>query len=581
MTQDNHWGIPVSFKSALPEFTRMHTNNLTRCLSVLVLVLGSAQFSFQVHSQTKPIKKDPGGTVSGRITLQGKGRGGIVVGLNKEQTGPQTGPVFKATSDADGRYRITDVPAGFYRVVPMAPDYVIPEVNVNTFGFRGKALHLAEGETVDGIDFSIARGSVITGKVTYSDGQPVIEERVMASLVRQMDERGPVYFQPSLFQTDDRGVYRIYGLLAGQYKVSVGQSPDAMTTGNRNRPAFERVFFPDATDTNEAKVIELGEGDEATNIDITVGRNLRGFMASGLIVDGETNQPVAGVRFGLQRYVGQQRTFVGTSAISDQRGEFRIENVLPGKYSVIIMPQPSNQVQADPVAFEIVDQDVGGLTVRTSKGASIAGVVIIEGTYDKTVLARLAQLRLQVFVRNERSVSGGSQQALLNQDGSFRLGGVPAGTANFFLSGQDYSQPKGFSLTRVEHDGVVQPRGLEVKAGEQVSGVRIIFTYATGVVRGQVNIANGPLPIGARVMVRLAKVGDNSSLRPQEADARGYFIIDGVPAGSYDLFVSTFLPGSRQRPPSAKQSVSVADGGVTEVVVVLDLNPKSDSAPNP
>lgn len=553
----------------------------TRCLIVIALVFGCALLRSPLISQTKSIKKTPTGAVAGRITLQGKGKGGIVIALNKEQAGPQTGPLLKTTSDADGNYRITEVPAGFYRVVTIAPDYVVPEVNLNTSGWRGKSLNLAEGETVNDVDFSLIRGAVITGKVAYSDGRPVIEERVLVTSVRQ-DPSAPFFSAGSSFQTDDRGVYRVYGLAAGQYKVSVGQPAEgSIGGGGRGRPALERVFYPDVHDANEAKVLDLSEGGEAANIDITVGRSLRGFTAVGLVLDGETNQPVPNVRFGLQRLVGQQRSFIGTGAVSDQRGEFRIENILPGKYSVSILPQPNLQVQADPVTFEVIDQDVSAITVKTSKGASVAGTVVVEGTADKAVLARVARFRLQVYVRIEGNLPGGYQQGSLNPDGSFRIAGLHAGTANFSLT-EDFTQPKGFSLARVERDGVAHPRGLEIKPGEQVSGVRIVFTYATGIVRGNVNIANGPLPAGARIMVRLARVGEPSQvLRPQEADSRGHFIIEGVPAGAYDLFVTTFLPSSRQQPPTTKQSVTVADGVVTEVTVTLDLNPKRDPVPNP
>lgn len=553
----------------------------TRCLIAVVLILGCAYFHSPVSSQTKAIKKSPTGTVSGRITLQGRGKGGIVVALNTERVGPQSGPLLKATSDADGNYRITDVPAGFYRVVPIAPDYVVPEINLSSFGSRGKSLNLAEGETVNDVDFSITRGAVITGKVTYSDGRPVIEERVSLAPVRQ--DAGVPFMTPGLgFQTDDRGVYRIFGLAAGQYKVSVGQPAEGSFGGiGRGRPVLERVFYPDVSDANDAKIVELSEGGEAANIDITVGRSLQGFTAAGVVVDGETNQPVPNLRFALQRVVGQQRGFVGTGAVSDQKGEFRIENILPGKYSVAIQPQPSIHLQADPVGFEVIDQDVTGITVRTSKGGSVAGAVVIEGTADKAVLARIARLRLQVYVRNEGNPSGGFQQGFLNPDGSFRLGGLQAGTASFSLSGEDYTQPKGFSFARIEQGGVAHPRGLEIKQGEQLTGVKVVFNYATGIVRGNVNIANGPLPIDARIMVRLAKVGEPSqSLRTQEADSRGHFVIEGVPAGSYNLFVSSFIPGSRQRPPSATQSVSVADGTATEVEVTLDLGPRRDPVPN-
>jgi len=553
----------------------------TRCLITIALILGWSQCVSSARSQNKSLKKTPTGVVSGRVTLQGKGKGGIVIALTREQVGPQTGLIQKGTSDADGNYQITGVPAGFYRVVPIAPDYVVPEINLSSFGSRGKSLNLAEGETVNDVDFSITRGAVITGRIAYADGRAVIEERVVVSPVRQ-DQNSPFFTPQYSFQTDDRGIYRVYGLAAGQYKVSVGQPANGSVFGSgRGWPVLERVFYPDVRDINEAKVVEVSEGGEAANVDITVGRNLRGFTAAGRVLDGETNQPLPNVRFGLQRLVGQQQSFIGTGAVSNERGEFRIENILPGKYSVSILPQPGLQVQGDPVNFEVIDQDVAAITVRTSKAASVVGTVVIEGTADKTVLARVARFRLQAYVRNVGNLPGGYQQSFLNPDGSFRIGGLIAGTANFSLT-EDFSQPKGFSLARVERDGIANPRGLEIKPGEQISGVKIVFTYATGIVRGSVNIANGPLPTGARIMVRLARIGETSQgLRPQEADSRGHFIIEGVPAGSYDLFVSSFIPNSRQRPPWAKQSVNVADGAATEVSVTLDLNPKRDPIPTP
>jgi len=66
--------------------------------------------------------------VSGRITIHGKGKGGVAVGLRPQQFGPQQGPIFKATSDPDGNYRIADVPAGNYLIGPIAPAFVAPDM---------------------------------------------------------------------------------------------------------------------------------------------------------------------------------------------------------------------------------------------------------------------------------------------------------------------------------------------------------------------------------------------------------------------------------------------------------------------
>ena len=564
--------------------------NPTRCLLVVFLLLGCTALHVAARAQSTAKKMAPTGSISGRVTLQGKGKAGIVVGLNAGPgggpSGPSATPGLTATTDADGNYRINEIPAGFYRVAPFAPEFVVMDVNLNPYGARGKGLLLAEGESVGDINFEMRRGAVITGKVTHADGRPVVEERVTAALQEAQERGGRPAQQSSPAFTDDRGIYRIYGLLPGKYTVSVGQADDAFyATVNRGRPAFEQVFYPDASDLSDAKIVDISEGGEAANIDITIGKRIQGYTVTGVVVDGETNLPLPNIRFSLQKIIGQDnRSYMTMGAASSQQGEFRMDNVPPGKYSILIAAQPNNQVHGDSVPFEVIDQDVTGLTLRTSRGgASMSGTVVVEGTSDKSVLARLGALRLQVFMRPEGNIGSGafaSQRYVINQDGSFRIGSMQSGTAIFSLASYDNVTPKGFSLSRVERDGLVQPRGLEVKRGEQVSGVRVVFTYATGAIRGSLNVENGPIPAGARVMAWITRPEDPSfRLSPREVDARGHFIIEGVPAGTYDLRVSIYILNSDQRAPSAHQAVTVADGATTEAILTLDLNPKR-AAPN-
>ncbi|MDQ2920861.1 MAG: carboxypeptidase regulatory-like domain-containing protein, partial [Acidobacteriota bacterium] len=549
---------------------------LTRNAIILALSLSCAEIcsaaNSQANQQNKTSKKATG-SVSGRITIKGKGKGGIVIGLRTGEYGPQMGPILKGVTDQEGNYRITDLPAGTYQVTPAAPAFVVADFG--SFGQRGKSVILADGENVEGIDFSMVRGGVITGKVTQTDGRPVIEERINV----EPDRQGLVNQSSS---TDDRGIYRVFGLPAGKYKISIGQSPDTFSGGTRpGRPTYERVFYPDVTNPDEAKVVELGEGTEATNIDITVGESLSGFSAAGVITDGETNQPLANLRFGLQRIIGERDSnFIGTSVVSDRLGAFRFENLAPGKYSVFIMPQQNSELRVDPVAFEVVDQNVTGIMVRTSRGASVSVTIVLEGSHDKTVQNKLAQLRLQVYVRSDVPGNWFAQMSSINPDGSFRVGGLQAGVAQFQLSAQDRGLVTGFVISRLERDGVVVPRGVEVKAGEQVSGMRIIVVYGSGIIRGTIKVENGPLPTGARLMIRLVKPEDPSfSLRPQDADARGRFIVEGVPAGTYDLYIHSYVPGVRSGQPFTKQSVTVTEGSVTEVEPVLDLEAKPSPRP--
>ncbi|HKO98880.1 MAG TPA: hypothetical protein VJU86_17905 [Pyrinomonadaceae bacterium] len=550
---------------------------LALCCGQLCPQLGQAA-SFITQQSSAP-RKSVGATVSGRITVQGKGKGGIVVGLRARDAGPQDGPGHKGVSDAEGNYQITDIPAGNYLVSPLSPAYVVSDFT--SFGGPGKSLLLTEGERVNDIDFSIVRGGVVTGRVTNADGTPAIEESVYLVPADQANDSARRFSGSAAAQTDDRGVYRMYGLRAGRFKVAVGMAEEGLSS-SRTRPTFQRVFYPDVTEFNEAKVVEITEGSESTNIDIVLGQTIKGFAASGIIVDGETTQPVPSLRVGLQKIIGtNQPPFIGTSSMSNARGEFRLENVTPGKYSLFVMPQANTDTLIQPIQIEVVDQDVKGLTLKTAKGAVISGVVVIEGTQDPRLYEKLRNQRLYAFVRNPDNVSsfGSSRVVPIDPDGSFRIGGLLPGTAMFNLTSADRTRT-GFVISRIEREGAVQSRnGMEIKAREQVTGVKIVVVHGSGTIRGSVKWDGDLPPAGVRLMVRLTSAGDTAApFRPEEVDARGRFIFQGVPAGDYEVILSSTVRVGNA-PLASRQSVTVTDGATTEIELVVDTGAKKNPTP--
>jgi len=98
-------------------------------------------------------------------------------------------------------------------------------------------------------------------------------------------------------------------------------------------------------------------------------------------------------------------------------------------------------------------------------------------------------------------------------------------------------------------------------------------SYGTASLRGVINVENGPVPEGARFTVQLTRPGENGlSLRPPQVDARGHFLIEGLPAGVYE--VTAYVIGNvKQLRPSAKRTVNLADGVVTDITLTVDLAP--------
>jgi len=538
--------------------------------SVLPAVLTFFWFAAPLFAQS-PAKqqpaKTPRGSVSGRVTIKGKPAPGVVVGLRKDAIESAYDPYSKAVTDAEGIYRITNVSAGAYVITIAAPAYV-----PSNFGDR-KSVVLTEDENVEGINFSLVRGGVITGKVTHADGRPVIQHQIEIYTLAALDRRGPEQppFPTMNGQTDDRGIYRVFGIAPGRYKVAAGRGNEGYAGFSPSQPNYKQVFHPDADDPAKATVIEVSEGSEAKDIDITLGRAVQTFSVSGRIINSETNGPVPNLRFSLQRLLGPRVEFVNTVAASNARGEFIVEGLIPGKYSTVLFQSEGSDLRAEPTTFEIVDQDVSDVTVKLSRGASVSGLVVLESE-DKSAARKLTEM----FVRGYVPVAPGSGygnavSSSIAPDGTFRLAGLANGIVNIALSGTGSPYPpKGFSIVRIERDGMPAPR-IEIKEAEQVTGVKIVIGYGTATLRGVVKLENGPLPPGARVFVRLTNPGETvNHIRPPVVDQRGNFLIEGVPAGQYEITASVF--GGNIKPPKPiKQDVSLANGVVTDVTIIVDL----------
>jgi len=183
-----------------------------------VLLLCVVSLSERANSQTKTESKVAEATVSGKVTIKGKPAAGIVVGMRLARP-DQFSATYKAKTDQEGLYRITRVGSGNYLVAPVAPNLVIADSTGNP---QGQSVIITESENVEGINFDLVPGGVITGRVVDSEGQPLIEQFVAILPADERSQRGPN--APGV-ATDDRGVYRIFGLPAGRYKVSVGDAP--------------------------------------------------------------------------------------------------------------------------------------------------------------------------------------------------------------------------------------------------------------------------------------------------------------------------------------------------------------------
>lgn len=561
--------------------TRRFCPSLFLISALIVCVAGTAL------AQTPDAKSKGTGSVSGRVTIGDKPAPGIVivaVGPNQSTFSAQT------TSDADGHYRIGGLIPGQISITPAAPLYVLPS---NPISGSGKVLTLSSGEAVDGIDFKLTRGGVITGRIIDADRRPLIEERI--NLI-PVDENGasvrpsfPRYnFQ--MYLTDDRGIYRLYGVPAGHYKVSAGDDPGTFS-GLRASGYYQKTFYPDATDLAKASVVDLNEGGEAKDIDITLGRRSVSYTVSGRIVDADTGKPLPGISFGfgvLQK--NQSESYIaGTSSPgtpTNSQGEFRLEGVEPGHYAVFIMNRfdyamntnSGPSVFSDPLPFDVVDGDITNLELKAQPGLSVSGVVVADGITDQKALARLSKLTIAANVTPPQTnlrVMPESHSVLIGPDGTFQIEGLRPGKVLLYLSGGS-NDSRGFSIARIERQGVPQDRGVDLQPGENMSGVRILVAFGSGAIRGQVKVEGGTLPHESMIFVSMSR--DGVPIRSSaQVDSRGQFVIESLTPGTYELYLQAVWLGGNMTgalPARQKQVVTVTDAAESQVFFTLDLNRK-------
>lgn len=539
-------------------------------------------FPARAGGQSLETKSKGAGSITGHVTIDGKDATGITVAALGDDRLSSRHAAAQTTTDNEGRYHLSGLAAAQYQVMALAPNLVNAEqsFDMSSYYSAGKAIFLSADENVDNVDLKLVRGAVITGKISNAEGKPVIGERINLEPVdangapaRQIIE----YLSPNLqmYQTDDRGVYRIYGLAAGRYKVSVGSAPNS--TG---RSRYPQTFYPDADDSSRAGIVGVSVGSEAENIDISLGTRREIYSVSGRVVDSVSGQPVPGVR-ALYKMVSKTQT--GSSGYSgglptNSKGEFRIEGLASGDYEILVSSRfDGGKFYSEPVYFQVADRDVNDIEIRALQGESISGRIMPDAETNATVLTKFAGLVIGASVRSESQPQNhNAGWAQVAADGTFQIQGLSPGKASMFLYSVTNPNDRGFVIARIERDGVDVTKTLEIQPGKSLSDIRVFVSYGTGKIRGTVKFENGMPPPGARIFVGVRREGSPYPELPgTQVDSRGHFLLSNLAPGAYSVTLNLAFdtappPGQRPLPP-VKQFVTVADGVEAEVVLTVDF----------
>lgn len=468
---------------------------------------------------------------------------------------------FMAWTDGRGEFQINDVPAGKYFVVVSAPGIIRSGPYDSELGRRDLTSVTVDGASKSEVIVRVKRGAAISGRISYADGDPAINASIRV-LRKQEGKWAPVYVgvgSNDRALTDERGAYRVSGLLPGEYLVGATEEKWGIELTARdqpdgsnllNRAVLAITYYDGATSLTGATVLTIQAGDEQKDINITLADRPVHSISGTVTLKGST-RPIARARMSLKRK--DEATFASDLedpvTNTDERGRFTFDEVQDGNYAITITPPrwfsrsddfPTASQMADAgqrfvgkeLEVTVAGADLADLIFEVSGGSRISGTVTVEG--GKPLPRNVLVYAAATEGRQAQSWSPIRVQA----DGIFTVEGVPPGATYLRTSVPPDNQFYTKSVTVGKTDLLRGP--LVVKEDEDISNVHIVISPDVALLSGRVLASDGKTPLSGVSVVLISTDPDQKSTSTRIygfTNADGGFRLSGAP-GDYLAIVT-------------------------------------------
>ena len=433
------------------------------------------------------------------------------------------------STDESGRFEFGRLPAGRYTVAVGKNGYVGLEFGQRTPFENGKAIDLADGQTVERLDIFLPRASAIAGTVIDDLGEPAASIWVFALRPQYFEGRRQLVSVGSRTTTDDIGQFRVYGLAPGTYFLRA-QPTFSPVSGLDKEALFGDTYYPGSLLAADALPVTVRVGQERLNITIplVVARMAR---LSGVASDAR-GRPLAGGQVNLgQSFRGSGVSFGASAARVEPDGRFTIPNVAPGEWNLRIDSRDPKTDARESARLSVVvtGEDIDGLVLVTSPGATITGRIVCEG--DETPAFPPRGVRLYFTELGPMSNIGTST---IREDWSFEVTGVGTGARVLRL----LSLPGGWALKAAyAGDDEITDQPLDIRGGRGVSDVRVVITNRPSEVTGTVSDERGQAVTEYTIVVFPTDAArwsfQSRFLASVRSDQHGQYLVSGLPPGEY------------------------------------------------
>jgi protocatechuate 3,4-dioxygenase beta subunit len=445
-------------------------------------------------------------SVNGTMTLSSARSGGpamppgvsVQVGIAMGRSGVQitnvimpSGPSASRTAmtNAQGQFVFERLPAGQFSLNVNHSAWLAASFGQKKPGGPGTTFKLVDGQKTT-INMQLVRGGVITGVVFGEAGEPLSNTQIRAwrytmnSGVRRLQQYGNA-------TTDDRGVYRLFGLQAGDYLVSSTPNANNFMMADRmlaetalieqavasgaiqpptipgqpatvsipipspqqlqfdgGPPGYLPVYHPSSLEPSGAVLLHVVGGDEHANVDIQVR-----MVQTSNIQGSVTNLPTPNLAVQLSLVNDDPMTGIVNGARTDPNGRFFFRSVAPGKYTIVAQVVPAQGMVIDGpsgartgqtpledsqkwwgrASVSVQGEPSVAATISMQPGRSISGQVIFEMTRPPDLTRSKLMVTLGAAPGVQQMFS--SPQGEVGQDGRFTITGVAAGRYTFGAPG--------------------------------------------------------------------------------------------------------------------------------------------------
>src|SRR5688572_18250199 len=499
-----------------------------------------AQSRPQGSSSAPAVTEEPTvGSISGSVVNEsGQPLAGVRVIVR--EIAPGSGAGRSSTTDAEGNFRINGLGPALYFISTSYPAYV-PQPTDVVWPFNHHRLG-------DSVRIELVRGGVITGTVVNATGEPVIGVRVRAMMVRNAKGEAPRIGVAAVLErtTDDRGIYRLFGLPSGTYLVSAGGATSSQPFRLNPYDSDLPTYAPSATRDSAAEVT-LRAGEEI-NADIRyrgeAGRTVSGSMK----IIGSSNGSLT------LTAVGSVIPTANAFQMPGARG-FEFHGIADGEYDIVATevksPPPAGTMpdilMSEPKRIVVKGTDVTGIELVPRPLASISGRIILAPAKVAACENKRRPLFAEMLVtlqRPERENTEKENQPYIRMvpgnaspdaNGNFTLRNLSPG--RYLPDPRFYARYWYLSSIHAAPKTDMVANWTTLKFGDQLANVTITLAEGAASIRGKLNAANeADIPSGFGVYlvpVEREKARDVLRYFVSAVQADGTFALNNLPPGRY------------------------------------------------